>query len=87
LHLTQRKVDVEEKMKTTKIIKKGKQHQLLVMSSSICVEIGELQSHVKHSSSLPQGNINYFGVTKSNFYDKYSLLHENTAKKIDVEDT
>ena len=49
LHLTPRKVDVEEKMKTKKIIKQAKQHQLPVMGSSICVEIGEAQGHLKHS--------------------------------------
>jgi len=51
------------------------------------VEIGEPQSEVEYLSSLPQGNLNYLGVTKNNFYDKYSLLNENNAKKNDVEDT
>jgi len=48
------------------------------------VKIGEPQSEVEHSSSLPQGNLNYLGVTKNNHS---SLLDENTGKKIDVEDT
>ena len=62
----QKKADVEEKMKSKKLIKKAKQHQLQVTSASIYAEIGEPQSRVKHSSSLPQGDINYLGVTKSN---------------------
>ena len=47
------------------------------MSLSICVEIGEAQGHLKYSWSL---NKNYLGITKNNFYDKYSFLHENTTK-------
>ena len=90
--LTPRKFEIEEKMTTKQIIKKGKQHQLHVMSLSQSCQyarkflvIGE--PHVKHSSSLPQRNINYLAVTKSNLYEKHSLCMWTLPKKIDIVDT
>ena len=85
--LTPRKFEIEEKMTTKQKIKKGKQHQLHVMSLSQSCQyarkfsvIGE--PHVKYSSSLPQGNINYHAVTKSNLYEKHSLCMWTLPKKL-----
>jgi len=88
LHLTPRKGDVEGKMKTKKTIKKAKQHQLPLMSSVINErENWRTPEWSRAFVITTTEKLNYLGVTKNNFYDKYSLLDENTGKKIEVEDT
>jgi len=88
-NLTPRKDNVEEKLKTKKTLKKAKEHQLPVMSSVIN-DHGNWRTSESSKAFIitTTGKLKLPRSPEKQFFMiKNSLLHENNAKKIDVEDT